>query len=65
MKTIESARMPDYIKRSELAKMISVYAMVVVGKTKLKGYIPYYPDIMNMKGDLRNYILLSYQLGLM
>ncbi len=65
MPTIERARMYDGVLRAELAKMISVYATQVLNKTGVTELMPYYEDVWNIQGDLKGYIVLSYQLGLM
>lgn len=44
---------------------MSVYAKNVLGRTVVRTDIPTYADTRWVEGDLAEYIVLSYQLGLM
>jgi hypothetical protein len=53
------------ITRAEMAKMLSVYAMEVLGMTPDTSKACNFGDIDSVKGDLHDYIIKSCQLGLM
>ena len=65
MSTIDNANMYGAITRAEMAKMLSVYAMEVLGMTPDTSKACNFGDIDSVKGDLHDYIIKSCQLGLM
>jgi hypothetical protein len=65
MSTIDNANMYGKITRAEMAKMLSVYAMEVLGMKPDTSKVCNFTDIASVKGDLHDYIITSCQLGLM
>jgi hypothetical protein len=65
MDTIDNANMYGAITRAEMAKMLSVYAKEVLGKTPDTSASCVFVDIDSVKGDLHEYIIESCQLGIM
>jgi hypothetical protein len=53
------------ITRAEMAKMLSVYAVKVLGLTADEAKTCEFSDIESVKGDLHDYIIESCQLGIM
>jgi hypothetical protein len=53
------------ITRAEMAKMLSVYAKEVLGKTPDTSKACTFSDIDSVKGDLHDFIIESCQLGIM
>ena len=62
---IDNANMYGAITRAEMAKMLSVYAMEVLGLTPDTSRACTFTDIASVKGDLHDYIITSCQLGIM
>jgi hypothetical protein len=65
MSPIDNANMYGAITRSEMAKMLSVYATEVLGMTPDTSAACTFSDIDSVKGDLHDYIIESCQLGIM
>jgi hypothetical protein len=65
MSSIDNANMYGAITRAEMAKMLSVYAMEVLGMTPDTSKACSFTDIESVKGDLHDFIIKSCQLGLM
>jgi hypothetical protein len=65
MSNIDSANMYGAITRAEMAKMLSVYAKEVLGKTLDTSKACTFTDIDSVKGDLHDFIIESCQLGIM
>jgi hypothetical protein len=67
MRTIQSARVEDQITRAELAKMISQYAISILGKKAdlTKDCSAFSDSIASSSQDLQDHMILSCQLGLM
>lgn len=65
MSPIDNANMYGAITRAEMAKMLSVYAKEVLGKTPDTSKACTFSDIDSVKGDLHDYIIESCQLGIM
>jgi hypothetical protein len=65
MSSIDNANMYGAITRAEMAKMLSVYAMEVLGMTPDTSKACNFGDIDSVKGDLHDYIIKSCQLGVM
>ena len=65
MSPIDNANMYGAITRSEMAKMLSVYATEVLGMTPNTAAACTFSDIASVKGDLHDYIIESCQLGIM
>jgi hypothetical protein len=65
MPTYEAANMYGNITRAELAKMLSNWAMNVIGNTPDESAVCEFSDIDSVKGDLHDFIIKSCQLGLM
>ena len=62
---IDNANMYGAITRAEMAKMLSVYAVEVLGYEADTSKACNFTDIDSVKGDLHDYIIKSCQLGLM
>ena len=65
MSPIDNANMYGAITRAEMAKMLSVYAKEVLGKTPDTSKACTFSDIDSVKGDLHDFIIESCQLGIM
>ena len=65
MSSIDNANMYGAMTRAEMAKMISVYAVEVLGMTPDTSRACNFSDIDSVKGDLHDYIIKSCQLGIM
>ncbi len=65
MSSIDNANMYGAITRAEMAKMLSVYAMEVLGSTANEAAVCEFTDIDSVKGDLHEFIKTSCQLGIM
>ena len=65
MSPIDNANMYGAITRSEMAKMLSVYATEVLGMTPDTSAACTFSDIDSVKGDLHDYIIESCELGIM
>ena len=65
MSPIDNANMYGAITRSEMAKMLSVYATEVLGMTPNTAAACTFSDIDSVKGDLHDYIIESCELGIM
>ena len=65
MSPIDNANMYGAITRSEMAKMLSVYATEVLGMTPDTSAACTFSDIASVNGDLHDYIIESCQLGIM
>ena len=65
MSPIDNANMYGAITRSEMAKMLSVYATEVLGMTPDTTAACAFSDIDSVKGDLHDYIIESCELGIM
>ena len=65
MSPIDNANMYGAITRSEMAKMLSVYATEVLGMTPDTTAACTFSDIDSVKGDLHDYIIESCELGIM
>jgi hypothetical protein len=65
MSSIDNANMYGAITRAEMAKMLSVYAKEVLGKTLNTSAACTFNDIDSVKGDLHDFIIESCQLGIM
>lgn len=65
MATLAQARMCDGVIRSELAKMISNYAINVLGKTPDTSIECAFNDMAAQPQDLQNAAITACQLGLM
>jgi hypothetical protein len=65
MSTIDNANMYGAITRAEMAKMLSVYDMEVLGETPDEAASCTFVDIDSVKGDLHEFIITSCQLGIM
>ena len=65
MSPIDNANMYGAITRSEMAKMLSVYATEVLGMTPNTAAACTFSDIASVKGDLHDYIIESCELGIM
>jgi hypothetical protein len=65
MSPIDNANMYGAITRSEMAKMLSVYATEVLGMTPNTAAACTFSDIASVNGDLHDYIIESCQLGIM
>ncbi|MBR7037054.1 S-layer homology domain-containing protein [bacterium] len=63
--SLNKANMYGAITRAEMAKMLSVYAMEVLGETPDESASCTFVDIDSVKGDLHDFIIKSCQLGLM
>ena len=66
MDSIDNANMYGAITRAEMAKMLSVYAKEVLGKTLNTSAACTFTDIASLKNsDLHDYVIESCQLGIM
>ena len=65
MSPIDNANMNGDITRAEMAKMLSVYAVEMLGMEPNEAANCSFADIDSVKGDLHDYIIKSCQLGLM
>jgi hypothetical protein len=65
MSSIDNANMYGAITRAEMAKMLSVYAVEVLGLTENEARACNFTDIDSVKGDLHDYIIKSCKLGIM
>ena len=65
MNTIQKANMKDTVLRSHMAKMISNFAITLGGHTPDTSKPCTFSDIANQSAELKFYIKLSCQLGLM
>jgi hypothetical protein len=67
MRTVQTARMTDTLTRAELAKIISQYAIILIGKKPdtAKDCSAFSQSIAKYTNDLNEYMTLSCQLGLM
>ena len=65
MSPIDNANMYGAITRAEMAKMLSVYAVEVLGNTPDTSKACTFSDIDSVKGDLHDFIIESCQLGIM
>jgi predicted transcriptional regulator len=65
MSTIDNANMYGAITRAEMAKMLSVYATKVLGKTADTSKTCRFTDTDSVNSELRGYITESCQLGIM
>ena len=65
MSPIDNANMYGAITRSEMAKMLSVYATEVLGNTPDTSKACTFTDIDSVKWDLHDFIIESCQLGIM
>jgi hypothetical protein len=64
MNTLEQARIVDGITRAEMAKMISVYAMKILGREPdtTKKECTQFNDMNQTNTELQSYIITSCQL---
>ena len=65
MDSIDNANMYGAITRAQMAKMLSVYAEEIQGKTPDTSKACTFSDIDSVKGDLHDFIIESCQLGIM
>jgi hypothetical protein len=65
MNSIDNANMYGAITRAEMAKMLSVYAVEVLGLSEDEARACNFTDIDSVKGDLHDYIIKSCKLGIM
>ncbi|MFA5748187.1 MAG: S-layer homology domain-containing protein [Candidatus Absconditabacterales bacterium] len=65
MNTIQKADMEGKLIRSHMAKMVSNYAIKVLGKTINTGLSCNFNDVDNETSEIKLYIKISCQLGLM
>jgi hypothetical protein len=65
MDTYEKANMYGAITRAEMAKMLSVYATEILGKTADTSKACEFSDIASVGGDLKDFIVKSCQLSVM
>ena len=65
MSPIDNANMYGAITRAEMAKMLSVYSVEVLGNTPDTSKACTFTDIDSVKGDLHDFIIESCQLGIM
>ena len=65
MNTIQKANMKTTLLRSHMAKMISNFAITLGGLTPNTGEQCIFTDIAQQSTEMKNYIKLSCQLGLM
>ncbi|MDR0859502.1 MAG: hypothetical protein LBO09_00535 [Candidatus Peribacteria bacterium] len=67
MSTIQAARLNDPLTRAELAKLMSQYAIKVLGKTPdtSKDCSAFSQSIAHYATDLQGYMTTSCQLGIM
>ena len=65
-KTIESANMDSSLTRIAMAKMLSNYAINVLGKKPSNVAVPNFPDVTpQLNADYDNWVTLAYQLWIM
>ena len=56
----------DPLTRWELAKMMVKYVSLVLGKSRVRTDVPYYPDVTRARlGDIADFIRLAYQYQIM
>ena len=65
MPTYEAANMYNSITRAEMAKMLSVYATEILGKTADTSRACTFTDVDSVKWNLHDFIIESCQLGIM
>lgn len=67
LRTVQSARMYDYVTRGELAKMLSQYAVQQLGLTPDtdKDCSAFADSITSQSKEIRNYMIMSCQLNIM
>ncbi len=61
----DNARLTEAITRAELAKMMAVYAMNMLGRAPVLTWTASYSDVGSELGDLEGFIQLAYQLQIM